>query len=107
MERGTVIHTSINVRGNRYGFVRTAAGEEVYFNQAGGYYALVITDDEVRFPIGWLEILETTRQHSPFPTVGQELAFVRHPRRPASDGKAAGIWMWCLSSLCVREPLPA
>lgn len=97
-EFGTVTHVGVNQRGNRYGFVVTPDGVSVYFNNVGGYHKLVATDNGARFPIGWGEFIGAgPRQRSPFPKVGQALAFVR--RRP-SMYEGPNAWMWCLASRC-------
>lgn len=72
MERGIVKFVSVNPRGNRYGFVRTASGD-VYFNQWGRSFVPVVEDGRIRFGNTWAEVLRGKRFSSPFPQVGQVL----------------------------------
>jgi hypothetical protein len=100
MERGIVVHVGINERGNRYGFVRTPAGEKLYFNYFGGYCTVVV-GDEPRLANTWPDVLNPAnpKVRSPFPVPGQELRFHRHPRRANRPALRDAIAMWCLASL--------
>jgi hypothetical protein len=92
MERGTVVYTGVNSRGNQFGFVRSDTGETVYFNTCGRLFVLVIEDGIGRFSRGWKELFGAKWQASPFPSVGQVLYFQREYGESEMGPRA---WQWC------------
>jgi len=93
MERGIVKHTGINARNNRYGFIRSEAGDDVYFNQFGSSFEVVNDGGKLRLATNWHEGLGGLTGSSPFPEVGQMVLFERH--RKTTPGLGPKAWCWC------------
>ena len=103
MEYGTVEYVGKNPSGNQYGFVVTDSGEELYFHEATGRYVLIYDESGPHFPTSWSELIPAKDRMvtSPFPALGDRLAFARNPHL---FGRRANMSMWCPESLVTASP---